>query len=61
LQQPPARLDAAFLRANYQDFRDFVAPQPQSSAERPIDIEREQVLQQDAATPEESLEAAYQN
>src|SRR5437773_12132024 len=26
LQQPPPRLDPAFLRANYQEFRDFVTP-----------------------------------
>lgn len=63
LQSPPARLDAAFLRARYQEFRDFVAPQqPDGSAQdRPLEAERERQIQAETATPEESLEAAYQN
>jgi restriction system protein len=55
-------LDAAFLRANYQEFREFASPQQsQDLPEQPLEAERQRQIQQETATPEESLEAAYQN
>jgi restriction system protein len=63
LANPPARLEAAFLRTNYQEFRDFVAPKQTEDlpGDQPLEAERERQIQQQTATPEESLEAAYQN
>ena len=63
LNNLPLRLDAAFLRQNYQEFRDFVAPRPEGEAapDAPLQAERDRQIQQESATPEESLEAAYLN
>jgi restriction system protein len=58
LQAPPARLDAAFLREHYSDFRDFVAPKSTSEESQKGNPD---VAAADAVTPEESLEEAYQN
>jgi len=60
LQSPPPRLDAAFLRNNYQEFRNFVAPKitpppPGTDVTPPAPVDN------DTETPEESLENAYQN
>jgi restriction system protein len=57
LTKPPARLDAAFLRRSYQEFREFVAapPAPEDSKGG---IPATAALETD--TPEESLEASYQ-
>jgi restriction system protein len=45
------------------NFRDFVTPQdsPQLLPSRSLETESERQIQQGTATPEESLEAAYQN
>jgi restriction system protein len=60
LAKPPARLDAAFLKDNYKEFREFVAPPEGTSVvlsdpiprNTPVDVSQ---------TPEESLEASYQS
>lgn len=59
LAKPPVRLDAAFLRVNYQEFRDFVAPSA-TKEETPDAPTGHSTLDQATATPEESLEASYQ-
>jgi restriction system protein len=62
LKSVPPRLDTAFLREHYQEFRDFQAAKPdtgtsgtaatQGQSQEGIDVD---------VTPEESLENAYQN
>jgi restriction system protein len=58
LQAPPPRLDAAYLRQNFAEFRDFVGAKSatEGTQERPTEV-----IATDAVTPEESLEGAYQN
>lgn len=56
LKSPPDRLDAAFLKANFQEFRDFIHPPDDGSAgtvvsEAPSGVQ--------GVTPEEALESAY--
>jgi restriction system protein len=58
LQAPPSRLDAAFLRQNYAEFRDFVGAEPTTDGSQDRAAE---AIAGDAVTPEESLEDAYQN
>lgn len=63
LAKPPARLDAAFLRVNYPEFRDFAAPQQPEDAlpDRLGVTASDSPLDQSTETPEESLEASYQS
>ena len=62
LAKPPARLDVAFLKVNYPEFRDSVAPpQPQDApADRLGATATESALDHATETPEELLEASYQ-
>lgn len=55
LAKPPARLDTAFLRRSYQEFRDFVAAPPPAGPKGDIPAAPSETY-----TPEESLEASYQ-
>ena len=63
LVKPPARLDAAFLKVNYPEVRDSVAP----SQSQDVPVNRlgatgtsESTLDHATETPEELLEASYQ-
>jgi restriction system protein len=57
LESPPARLDAAFLRQHFEEFRAFTgAKAPAEGLEAPP----AEPMAADAVTPEESLENAYQ-
>jgi restriction system protein len=58
LQAPPARLDAAFLRQHFTEFRKFVSAKPAAEGGQEDSSELET---SDSVTPEESLENAYQN
>jgi len=57
LQAQPSRLDAAFLRQNYAEFRDFVGAKASTDGSQERASE---TVAADAVTPEESLENAYQ-
>ena len=62
LHSPPDRLNAAYLREHFQEFRDFaVARRPPSDTEQAIVAVQERQIDIDASTPEESLETAYQS
>jgi restriction system protein len=54
LKIKPAGINAAYLRKNFQEFRDFATPKPDDSVPGDNTVT-------DTQTPEESLEAAYQN
>jgi len=60
LKSPPKRLNAAYLRDNFQEFRDFAVAK-RTQIDQSVGVERERQIETDRATPEESLEAAYQN
>lgn len=60
LAKPPARLDAAFLKDNYQEFRNFVAP-PEDTSVVPGSVSSRNAQVDVSQTPEESLEASYES
>jgi restriction system protein len=62
LKSVPSRLDTAFLREHYQEFRDFQTAKPDTGTSGTAATPRQSQEGIDIdATPEESLENAYQN
>lgn len=60
LSSGPEKIDAAFLRKNYEEFREFIRPSQTDDSVGLASVSEPAATAQLSATPEEVLEAAYQ-